>query len=95
MLITQTPFSFHPGGFSCSDAVSAAHAPVSYTHLVADVVHIKDQDGTLYNEYVTARKFYNYKPADILSHIDEKYTSTQTPLYIELTQLLEVYKRQG
>ena len=54
---------------------------------VADVVHIKDQDGTLYNEYVTARKFYNYKPADILSHIDEKFTSTQTPLYIELTQL--------
>lgn len=54
---------------------------------VADVVHINDQDGTLYNEYVTARKFYNYKPADILSHIDEKYTSTQTPLYIELTQL--------
>ena len=54
---------------------------------VADVVHIKDQDGTLYNEYVTARKFYNYKPADILSHIDEKYTSAQTPLYIELTQL--------
>ena len=39
---------------------------------VADVVHIKDQDGTLYNEYVTARKFYNYKPADILSHIDEE-----------------------
>lgn len=43
---------------------------------VADVVHIKDQDGTLYNEYILARKFYNYKPADILSHIDEKYTKT-------------------
>ena len=54
---------------------------------VADVVHIKDQDGTLYNEYILARKFYNYKPADILSHIDEKYTKTQTPMYVELTQL--------
>ena len=32
-------------------------------------------------------KFYNYKPADILSHIDEKYTKTQTPMYVELTQL--------
>ena len=57
---------------------------------VADVVHIKDQDGTLYNEYVLARKFYNYKPADILSHIDEKYTKTQTPMYVELTQLIHV-----
>ena len=54
---------------------------------VADVVHIKDQDGTLYNEYILPRKFYNYKPADILSHIDEKYTKTQTPMYVELTQL--------
>ena len=54
---------------------------------VADVIHIKDEDGTLYNEYVKARKFYNYKPADILSHIDEKYCETQTPMYIELTQL--------
>ena len=54
---------------------------------VADVVHIKDQDGSMYNEYILPRKFYNYKPADILSHMDEKYTATATPLYIELTQL--------
>ncbi len=54
---------------------------------VADVIHIKDEDGSLYNEYVKARKFYNYKPADIFSHIDEAYTQTATPLYIELTQL--------
>ncbi len=53
----------------------------------ADVIHIKDEDGTLYNEYVKARKFYNYKPADILSHIDEKYTAEQTPMYLELVQL--------
>lgn len=54
---------------------------------VADVIHLKDEDGTLYNEYVKARKFYNYKPADILSHIDEKYTAEQTPMYLELVQL--------
>ncbi|MGL6197981.1 MAG: extracellular solute-binding protein [Lachnospiraceae bacterium] len=54
---------------------------------VADVVHIKDQDGSMYNEYVMSGTFYNYKPADILSHIDPEYTETATPLYIELTQL--------
>ena len=54
---------------------------------VADVVHIKDQDGSMYNEYIMNGKFYNYQPADIFSHINPDYTKTQTPLYIELTQL--------
>lgn len=54
---------------------------------VADVIHIKDEDGSLYNEYIKERKLYSYKPADIFAHIDEKYTETATPLYIELTQL--------
>ena len=54
---------------------------------VADVVHIKDQDGSLYNEYVQNKIFYLYQPADIFSHIDPSYTETATPLYIELTQL--------
>ena len=54
---------------------------------VADVVHIKDQDGSLYNEYVQNKIFYLYQPADIFSHIDPSYTETGTPLYIELTQL--------
>ena len=53
----------------------------------ADVVHIKDQDGSMYLEYVANKIFYNYKPADIFSHIDPIYTETQTPLYIELTQM--------
>lgn len=53
----------------------------------ADVVHIKDQDGSLYKEYVQAGKFYNYQPADIMSHIDPALCTTSTPLYIELTQL--------
>lgn len=54
---------------------------------VADVVHIKDQDGSLYNEYVKNKVFYLYQPADIFAHIDPSYTATATPLYIELTQL--------
>ncbi len=54
---------------------------------VADVIHTKDEDGSLYNEYVKQGILYNYRPFDILSHIDEEYTKTQTPLYIELTQL--------
>ena len=61
---------------------------------VADVVHIKDQDGSMWLEYVANKVFYNYKPADILAHIDPAMTETQTPLYTELTQLFyntEVY----
>ena len=54
---------------------------------VADVVHIKDQDGSMYKEYVANKVFYNYQPADIFAHIDPSYTATATPLYIELTQL--------
>lgn len=61
---------------------------------VADVVHIKDQDGSMYLEYVANKIFYNYKPADIFAHIDPAMTATATPLYTELTQLFyntEVY----
>lgn len=54
---------------------------------VADVVHIKDMDGSIYLEYVQNKIFYNFKPADIFAHIDSKYTATTTPLYIEMTQL--------
>ena len=54
---------------------------------VADVVHIKDMDGSLYNEYVKNKVFYLYQPEDIFAHIDPFYTATATPLYIELTQL--------
>ncbi|WP_455582030.1 hypothetical protein [Dysosmobacter sp.] len=53
----------------------------------ADVVHIKDQDGSMYKEYVQEGKFYNYQPADIFAHIAPEHTATATPLYIELTQL--------
>lgn len=53
----------------------------------ADVVHIKDQDGSMWKDYVANKIFYNYQPADIFAHIDPQYTETTTPLYIELTQL--------
>ena len=66
------------------DKVTREHEAGQY---VADVVHIKDQDGSLYNEYVKNKIFYLYQPADIFAHIDSSYTQTQTPLYIELTQL--------
>lgn len=54
---------------------------------VADVIHVKDEDGSLFTEYVSEGIFYNYKPEDILSHVAPEYKETATPLYIELTQL--------
>ena len=56
---------------------------------VADVIHIKDQDGSLFKEYIDVENpmLYNFKPADIFAHIDPQYTETATPLYTELTQL--------
>lgn len=66
------------------EKVTREHEAEQY---VADVVHIKDQDGSLYNQYVKNKVFYLYQPADIFSHIDSQYTDTATPLYIELTQL--------
>lgn len=54
---------------------------------VADVVHIKDEDGTIYNEYILNKRFYNFQPADILGHMQAQDTALQTPLYIELTQV--------
>ena len=53
----------------------------------ADVVHIKDQDGSMSKEYVANKVFYNFKPADIFEHIYPALTATATPMYIVLTQL--------
>ena len=47
---------------------------------MADVVHYKDQDGSIYAEYVESNIFYNYRPEDILSHVDDIYKQTSTPL---------------
>lgn len=52
----------------------------------ADVIHIKDQDGSLFIEYVQKNILHNYKPADITAHIDPDLLRTQMPFYLELTQ---------
>ena len=52
----------------------------------ADVIHIKDQDGSLYLDYVQKGKFHNYKPADIIKHIDPKYWERAMPFYMELNE---------
>ena len=52
----------------------------------ADVIHIKDQDGSLYLDYVQKGKFHNYKPADIIKHIDPKYCQRAMPFYMELNE---------
>ncbi|WP_428769954.1 ABC transporter substrate-binding protein [Treponema sp. HNW] len=52
----------------------------------ADVIHIKDQDHSLYLDYVQKGKFHNYKPADIIKHIDPKYCRYAMPFYMELTE---------
>ena len=52
----------------------------------ADVIHIKDQDHSLYFDYVQKGKFHNYKPADIIKHIDPKYCRYAMPFYMELTE---------
>ena len=52
----------------------------------ADVSHIKDQDSSLYLDYVQKGKFHNYKPADIIKHIDPKYCERAMPFYMELNE---------
>jgi iron(III) transport system substrate-binding protein len=52
----------------------------------ADLIHIKDQDGTIYQEKVLPGIFINYYPADICAHIDPQYRKFAMPLYIELNQ---------
>ena len=52
----------------------------------ADVIHIKDQDHSLYLDYVQKGKLHNYKPADIIKHIDPKYCRYAMPFFMELTE---------
>lgn len=76
--------AFDIGGDELMEKVTREYEASQY---IADVVHTKDQDGSIYNEYVIPKVFYNYRPADILAHVPEAYQSTRTPLYIEMTQL--------
>ena len=54
----------------------------------ADLVHVSDLDGMVYNEYVLAGIMYPYYPDDIVAKIDTATYSLDAgfPLYWELTQ---------
>jgi iron(III) transport system substrate-binding protein len=52
----------------------------------ADLVHIKDEDGAIYQEMVLPGKFNLYYPSDIVSHIAEGSRQYAMPLYVELAQ---------
>ncbi|MGI6403682.1 MAG: ABC transporter substrate-binding protein [Oscillospiraceae bacterium] len=59
----------------------------------ADVIHCKDQDGSLYVEKVTNGIFHNYRPNDIITSIEnENYLKYAMPLYIELDQWFYNYE---
>jgi iron(III) transport system substrate-binding protein len=52
----------------------------------ADLIHVKDLEGSIYREKVIPGIFINYYPADICAHIDKKYMEYSMPMYIELLQ---------
>ncbi len=54
----------------------------------ADLVHVSDLDGMIYNEYVLGGVMYPYYPDDIVAKIDTDTYSLDAgfPLYWELTQ---------
>ena len=80
--ITCTPFDISTNDLL--DKVTREHEAGQY---VADVVHIKDEDGSCTMSMCKTRFFTYISLPDILAHIDPSLTETQTPLYIELTQL--------
>jgi iron(III) transport system substrate-binding protein len=52
----------------------------------ADLVHIKDEDGAIYQELVLPGIFNLYYPSDLVSHIAESSRKYAMPLYVELAQ---------
>jgi iron(III) transport system substrate-binding protein len=52
----------------------------------ADLVHIKDEDGAIYQEMVLPGKFHLYYPNDICAHIPQGARRYAMPLYVELSQ---------
>ena len=54
----------------------------------ADLIHVTDLDGMLYNEYVVNGIIHSYYPDDIVAKIDTNKYSIESgfPLYYELTQ---------
>ena len=51
-----------------------------------DLLHLKDQDGTMWFEFVQTGMVHNYFPADIVATIDQMYMNYAMPIYIELNQ---------
>ena len=53
----------------------------------ADVIHLKDQEGSIYTEMILGGMVHNYYPDDIVATIENtNYTKYAMPLYIELSQ---------
>lgn len=48
-----------------------------------DVIHIKEQTGSIKKEYLDTGIFHAYQPSDICNTIDPQYLSIATPLYFE------------
>ncbi|RDU23646.1 ABC transporter substrate-binding protein [Anaerosacchariphilus polymeriproducens] len=49
-----------------------------------DVAHLKDEDGSVWNEYVKNNILKIYYPKDICENIDSSYLETGMPLYTEM-----------
>lgn len=50
---------------------------------VMDIMHVKDQNGTLYKEFIQTGLVHNYHPDDIYDGVDPSLMSV-TPMYMEL-----------
>lgn len=52
----------------------------------ADLLLLKDESGSVYQEFVLPGIFINYYPSDIVSHIDPKFRGFAMPMNIEILQ---------
>lgn len=50
-----------------------------------DVVHMKEQTGALYKDYLEPGIFHKYNPEDIFANVDPAVLERYTPLYYELS----------
>lgn len=50
----------------------------------ADVLHLKDMDGMIYQEKVLPGILINYYPSDICSRIEPRFLQYSMPLYVEI-----------
>jgi iron(III) transport system substrate-binding protein len=52
----------------------------------ADLLLLKDESGSIYQEFVLPGIFINYFPSDIVAHIDPKFRKYAMPMNIEILQ---------